>query len=142
MYSCSKDYLILSPLRLPQISCFTLSLKSFSSGSDNWSDMGIRPLLQFPHPLRAGPVLLTLLFFSLVPSSYRVVLGSVQSFPLVRYSCLFSAGVLMHFCVWSCTPDVSRKEMHSSSIYSSAILSPLLAASNSLSLVTDLFYLA
>ena len=55
---------------LPQISCFTLSLKYFSSDSDNCPAVGIRPLLQFPHLLRAGPVLLTLLFFPLVPSSY------------------------------------------------------------------------
>ena len=62
MYGCSKDCLILIPFRLPQISCFTLSLKCFSSDSDNCPDVGIGPLLQFPHPLRAGPVLLTLLF--------------------------------------------------------------------------------
>ena len=69
MYGCSKDCLILIPFRLPQISCFTLSLKCFSSDSDKCST-GIRPLPQFPHRLRAGPVLLTLLFFPLVPSSY------------------------------------------------------------------------
>ena len=70
MYGCSKDCLILIPFRLPQISCFTLSLKCFSSDSDSCPDMGIRTLLQFPHPPRAGPVLLTLLFLPLVPSSY------------------------------------------------------------------------
>ena len=75
-------------LRLPQISCFTLSLKCFSSDSDSCPDVGIGPLLQFPHPPRAGPVLLTLLFAPLV------LFGSIYSFPLVRYSCLFSAGVL------------------------------------------------
>ena len=82
------------PFRLPQISYFTLSPKCFSSDSDNSPDVGIRPLLQFPHPPRAGPGLLTLLFFPLVPSSYRVLHGSMYSFPLVRYSCLLSAGVL------------------------------------------------
>ena len=61
-YGCSKDCLILIPFRLPQISYFTLSLKCFSSDSDNCPDVGIGPLLQFPHLLRAGPVLLTLLF--------------------------------------------------------------------------------
>ena len=70
VYGCSKDCLILIPFRLPQISCFTLSLKCFSSDSDNYPTVRIRPLLQFPHPPRAGPVLLTLLFFPLVPSSY------------------------------------------------------------------------
>ena len=40
-----KDSLILIPFRLPQISCFTLSLKCFSSDSDNCPDVGIRSLL-------------------------------------------------------------------------------------------------
>ena len=89
-----KDCLILIPFRLPQISCFTLSLKCFSSDSDSCPAVGIRPLLQFPHLQRAGPVLLTLLFLPLVPSSYRVLCDSIYSFPLVRYSCPPSAGVL------------------------------------------------
>ena len=61
-HGCGKDCLILIPFRLPQISCFTLSLKCFSSDSDSCPAMGIRPLLQFPHLSRAGPILLTLLF--------------------------------------------------------------------------------
>ena len=56
MYGCGKDYLILIPFRLPQISCFTLSLKCFFSDSDSCPIVGIRPLLQFPHLLKAGPV--------------------------------------------------------------------------------------
>ena len=72
----------------------SLSLKWFSSDSDNCPDVGIGPLLQFPHLLRAGPVLLTLLFSHLVPSSYRVLCGSAYSFPLVGNSCLLSGGVL------------------------------------------------
>ena len=86
--------MILIPFRLPQISCFTLSLKCFSSDSDNCPNVGIGPLLQFPHLPRAGPVLLTLLFFPLVLMSYQVLYGSIYSFPLVRYSFLLSAGVL------------------------------------------------
>ena len=62
MYGFSKDCLILIPFRLPQSSCLTLNLKCFSSDSGNCPDRGIGPLLQFPHPLRAGPVLLRLLF--------------------------------------------------------------------------------
>ena len=46
MYGCGKDCLILIPFRLPQISCFTLSLKCFSSDSDNCPAVRIRPLLQ------------------------------------------------------------------------------------------------
>ena len=73
---------------------FTLSLKCLSSDSDNCPDVGIGPLLQFPHPLRVGPVLLILLFFPLVPLSYRVLRGSIYSFPLVRSSCPLSGGIL------------------------------------------------
>ena len=68
MYGCGKNCLIFIPFRLPQINCFTPSLKCFSSDSDNCPNVGIGPLLQLPHPLRAGPVLLTLLFF--LPSSF------------------------------------------------------------------------
>ena len=52
---------------------------------------GSVPLLQFPHLQRTGPVLLTLL----VQSSYRVLLGSIYSFPLVRYF-LRSQLVVLH----------------------------------------------
>ena len=38
MYGCSKGCLILIPFRLPQISCFTLSLKYVSSDPDNCGD--------------------------------------------------------------------------------------------------------
>ena len=91
MYSCGKFFI---PFRLPQISCFTLSLKCFSFDSDNCPALGIRPLLQFPQPPRAGPVLLTFLFFPLVLLCYWVLHGSTYSFPLIKHSCLFSAGIL------------------------------------------------
>ena len=94
MYGCSKDFLILIPFRLPQISSFTVSLKCFSSDSDNYPDVRIGPLLQLPNPPRAGPVLLTLLFLPLVSSSYWVLRESIYSFPLVRSSWPLSAGVL------------------------------------------------
>ena len=94
MYGCSKDYLILIPFRPLQIICFTLSLKCFSSDSGNCPNVGIRPLLQLPHPPRAGSVLLTVLLFPPVPSSYQVLCGSIYSFPLVRYSCPLSAALL------------------------------------------------
>ena len=96
MYGCGKDCLILIPFRLPLISCFTLSLKCFSSDSDNCPDVGIGPLLQFPRPPRVVPVLLILLFSPspLVPLSSRVLRGSIYSFPWVRLSCLLSADVL------------------------------------------------
>ena len=96
IYGCSKDCLILIVFRLSQISCFTLSLKCFSSDSvaRMW---GSDPC--FSSPTRQGgvTVLLTLLFFSLLPSSSWVLCGSVYLLPLVRYSCLLSAGVLHVF---------------------------------------------
>ena len=120
MYGCGKDCLI--PFRLPQISCFTLSLKCFSSDSDSCPDVGIRPLLLFSHLLRAGPVLLTPLFF---PSSF--VLLSFAWF----YTFFSSAQVLLSTLSWcsACT-SVSEgvflmypwREMYSTSTYSSAIL--------------------
>ena len=64
---------ILIPFRLPQISCFILSLKCFCSDQNSCPDVGIGPLLQFPNPPRAGLVLLTILFFLLIPSSYPVL---------------------------------------------------------------------
>ena len=63
MPGCGKDYLILIPFRLPQISCFTVSLKCFSFDSDSCPNVGIRPLLRFLNLLRTGPVLLTPCFF-------------------------------------------------------------------------------
>ena len=110
------------PFRLPQISCFIFSLKCFSSDSDNCSDVGIGPLLQFSHPLTAGPFLVTLLFYPLVPSSYGVLRGSLHSF------CWSGAPVhpQLVFCM-HCT-FVSEgvflypwKEMYSMSTYSSVI---------------------
>ena len=77
VYGCSEDCLILIPFRLPQISSVTLNLECFSSDSDNCPEVAIGPLLQFPHPPRAEPVLLTLLFPPLVPSSYLVLHGSM-----------------------------------------------------------------
>ena len=100
MYGFIKYYLILILFSLPQVSCFTLSLKCFSFDSDNCPDEEFGPLLQFPHPLRAGPVLLILLFFPLVPSSCGVLHGSIYSFSLVRYSVCSQLLFCMHFSVW------------------------------------------
>ena len=122
MYACGKDCLILIPFRPPQISCFTLSLKCFSSDSDSCPDVGIGPLLQVPCLLRAGPCLLILLFFPLVPLSYRVLHGSIYSFLLVRYSCLLSAGVLHALLCLKVYPWCIHGERYTTSTYSSDIL--------------------
>ena len=122
MYGCGKDGLILIPFRLPQIRCFTLSLKCISCDSDNCPDVGIRLLLQFPHLPRAGPVLLTLLFF---PVSF--ILPSFVWF----YIFFSTSQVLLPVFSWcSAFTSVSEgvflmyqwKEMYSMSTYSSAIL--------------------
>ena len=108
-HGCSKDCLILVPFRLPQITCFTLSLKCFSSDSDNCPIVGSRPLLQFPHAPRAGPVLLTLLFspWFLDPAEFCVVLYVL--FHWSRTPVHSQLEFCMHFCVWRCIPDVSME---------------------------------
>ena len=122
MYVCGKDCLILIPFRLPWISCLTLSLKRFSSDSDSCPDVEIGPLLQLPHLLRAGPVLLTLLF---PPGSFLL-----PSFAWLYI--FFSSGqALLSALSWcsACT-SVSEgvllmylwREMYPTSAYSSAIL--------------------
>ena len=123
MYGCSKDCLVLIPFRLSQISCFTLSLKYFSSDPHNCPDVGIGPLLQVPQLQRAGPALVTVLFFPLVPSSYQVFCGSIYC---------FSAGQILLSALSWCSPCTSVsegiflmypwKETYSMSTYSSTIL--------------------
>ena len=61
-----------------------LALSVSPLDSDNCPAVGIRLLLQFPHPQRAVSVLLTV--FPPVPLSYQVLHGSIYSFPLVKYS--------------------------------------------------------
>ena len=100
------------PFRLPQISSLTLSLKCFPSDPDNCPYVGIRPLLQFPHLPRAGPVLLTLPLFPLVPSSYRVLCGSFFSAGQVLLStlswcseCINLLTFICHVCINSAQPQ-------------------------------------
>ena len=118
MYGCGKDCLILILLRPSQISFLTLSLKCFSSDSGNCPDVEIRPLLQFPLPPRAGPVLLTLVF---PPSSFVL--------PSFAWLCiLFSSGqVLLSTLSWCSMsegvfPMCPWREMYSTSTHSSAVL--------------------
>ena len=54
LYGCGKNYLTLTPCRLPQINCFTLSLKCFSSDSDICPNVGTGPL--FSPPTSQGQV--------------------------------------------------------------------------------------
>ena len=101
-----KDCLILIPCWLPQISCFALSLKCSPLTQTVAPLWGSDPLLQSPHPPRAGPVLLTLRF---PPSSF--VLPSFAwvctLFPAGQVFLSLWAGVSYAPCVWRCAPDVS-----------------------------------
>jgi hypothetical protein len=80
---------------------------------------GIRPLL---HPLRADSVLIRLMIFPPVLSSYWVLRGSIYSFPLVRHSCLLSADVLITCLCLKVYAWCIHREMYSTSTYSSTIL--------------------
>ena len=121
MNGCCKDCLTLISCRLPQNSCFTLGIKCFSSDSDSCPDVGIGPLLQFPHPPRTtnSP--------PFPPSSF--ILPSFAWFYLlfsaVRSSCLLSAGVLHALLCEGVFLMYLWREMYSMSAYSSAILSSL-----------------
>ena len=122
-YAWLRQGLILIPFRLPQISYFTLSLKCFSSDSDNCPDVGMGPLLQFPHPPRAGPAVLTTPGFpssSLLPLSYVwfYIFFPTGQVLLSTLSCCsactsVSEGVFLMY---------SWREMNSTSTYSSVIL--------------------
>ena len=121
--AAARTVLSLIPFRLPQISCFTLSLKCFSSDSDSCPSVGIRPLLQFPHPPRSGSVLTNTPVF---PSSSFILLS-------FAWVCIFfyAGQVLLSALSWcsACT-SVSEgvflmypwREIDSTSTYSSAIL--------------------
>ena len=98
MCGCGKDCRILIPFRLPQISCFPLSLKCFSSDSDNCPDVRISPLLQFPYPPRAGPVPLVF-----PPSSFIL-----QSF--VWFYTFFSTGQVLLAALSCCSACTSVSE--------------------------------
>ena len=106
MYGCGKDCLILIPFRLPQITCFTLSLKCFSSDSDNCPNMEIRPLLQFPH--LAGTVVQS--YYSTVFPPISFILPSC-----VWFYIFFLAGqVLLSTFTWcsACTSVSERDVLH------------------------------
>ena len=75
-----------------------------------------------PPPRRAGPVLVTLLFSPLVPSSYRVFCDSIYSFRWPGIPVLSQLVFCMHFCVGSVFLMYPWREMYSMSTYSSPIL--------------------
>ena len=118
-----KDPLILIPFRLPQVHCFTLSLKCFSSDSDSCPTVGIRPLLQFHLPTegRSSPTntpvfppssffLPSFAWFYIFFSSGSVLLSALSWFSACTS---VSEGVFLMY-LW--------REMYSTSTYSSAIL--------------------
>ena len=123
MCGCGKDCLILIPLRLPQISCFTLSLKCFSSDSDNCPDVGIRTPASVPPPAegRSNPtntpvfppssfILLSFAWVYILFSTSQVLLATLSWCSACTFA---SEGVFLMY-PW--------REMYSTSTYSSAIL--------------------
>ena len=121
MYGCGKDCLILIAFRLPQLSCFTLSLKCFSS--DSVALMWGSDPASVPPPVEGRPS----------PTNSPVFPPS--SFDLLSFVwfCIFcsSGQLLLSPLSWcsACT-SVSEgvflmypwREMYSMSTYSSAIL--------------------
>ena len=111
---------ILISFRLSQINCLTFSLICFCSDPDNYYNVGIGPLLQFPHPPRADPVLLTLLFS---PCFFGLL-------SFVWFYIFFSSGQVHLPALSWCSASTSVSEgvflmypcMYSTPTYSSAIL--------------------
>ena len=91
-----KDCLILILFRLHR-SAVSLSALNVSPLTQTIAPCGDETSASVPCRPRSSPVLLTLLFFPLVPSSYRVLHISIYFFPLFKYSRLLSAGVLHAF---------------------------------------------
>ena len=122
MYDCSKDYLILIPFRLPQISCFSLSLKCFSSDSDNCPDVGPGPRFRSFTLRRQVQSYYHSCFSSsfLHPTEFCEVLCILFLWlgPPVHSQLVFCR----HFCVWSVFLTYPWREMYSTSTYSSDIL--------------------
>ena len=94
VYGCSKSVQFSFCLDCHRSAA--LSIRCFSSDTKSCPDVRIRPLLQFPHPLRAGPVLLTLLTLLFPPPSFVLLSFAwfCVFFPSGRHSCPLSAGVL------------------------------------------------
>ena len=94
MYGCGKDCLTLIPFRLSQISCFTLSLKCFSSDLDNSPDVGIGPLLQFPQLPRAEDLAVIYVRECLPMFSSRSFIVSCLTFrSFIHFEFIFVYGV-------------------------------------------------
>ena len=114
MYDCGKDCLILIPFRLPQIRCFTCSLKCFSSDSRQLPRYGDQIPASVLPPTKGRCSTTNTPVFLLVPSSY-LVLHQVLLSALSWCSACTSVpeGVFLMY-PW--------KEVYSMSTYSSTIL--------------------
>ena len=69
-------------------------LRCFTSVPNSCPDVGIWSLLQFLHSSGSDPVLLTLLFSPLLPSSCQDLHSTISYFLVVRCSWLLSDGIL------------------------------------------------
>ena len=123
LYDCSKDCLILILFWLPQISCFTLSLKCFSSDIDSCPQSGDQTPASVPPPTkgRSSPtnspvfpassfILPSFAWFYIFFSTGQVLLSALS---WCSACTSVSAGVFLIY-LW--------REMYSMSTYSSAIL--------------------
>ena len=126
MYDCGKDCLILIPFRLPLISCFTLSLKCFSSDSDSCPSVRTGPPASVPPPIKGRSSPTNTPVFP--PSSF--ILSSFV------WSCIFfsSGQVLLTALTWCSAytvvyegvfPTNPWREMYSMSTYFSAIFNKI-----------------
>ena len=82
----------------------------------------------FSSATSVGPVLTTLLFSHLVPSSYRVLHGSIYSFWWSGTPAHSQLVFCMHFSVWRCIPDASmeRDVLHVHLLLRQVVLHPFL----------------
>ena len=98
---------VVTPFRLSQMRCCTLQqLKCFPSVPNNCPDLGISLPLQFPHPLVAGPVLLTPLF----PSFLHLTEYYMDLYIHFQLSETSSSSYLVFyeiFYTWRHSPDAS-----------------------------------
>ena len=90
-------------------SAVSLSLKCFPIVPNNCPMWLPGLLLQFPHPPRADPVLLTLLFFSYFLHPTDLCMGLYILFHWSGTPACSQLVFCKHFCVWRCIPDVSME---------------------------------
>ena len=95
-------------------SAVSLSALNVSPLTQTIAQCGVWTPASVPTPAKGRSIPTNTPGFPPVPSSYLVFLGSIYSFPLVRYSCMLSTDVLHALLFLKVYPDVSveRHELH------------------------------